>query len=95
MTMAGFYPQGSGELQAQIPGSARPRPLKLTKRGPVRSIRGLSAVGNLPWEIAERQRRQALRRLRNLLPDIGKNREKSGQTTFHREKSGQTRMALT
>jgi RNA 3'-terminal phosphate cyclase (ATP) len=70
MTMAGFYPQGGGELQAQIPGGARPKPLKLTKCGPLRSIRGLSAVGNLPREIAERQRRQALRRLLNLLPDI-------------------------
>jgi len=70
MTMAGFYPQGGGELQARIPGGARPRPLKRTKRGPVRSIRGLSAVGNLSREIAERQRRQALRRLQNLLPDM-------------------------
>jgi RNA 3'-terminal phosphate cyclase (ATP) len=70
MTMAGFYPQGSGEPQAQIPGVARPKPLRLTKRSPLRSIRGLSAVGNLPREIAERQRRQALRRLLNLLPDI-------------------------
>jgi RNA 3'-terminal phosphate cyclase (ATP) len=70
MTMAGFYPQGGGELQAQIPGGARPRPLELTKRGPLRSIRGLSAVGNLPREIAERQRRQALRRLHALLPDM-------------------------
>ncbi|MEA3276670.1 MAG: RNA 3'-terminal phosphate cyclase [Pseudomonadota bacterium] len=70
MTMAGFYPQGGGELQARIPGGVRPEPLKLTKRGPVRSIRGLSAVGNLPREIAERQRRQALRRLQNLLPDM-------------------------
>jgi RNA 3'-terminal phosphate cyclase (ATP) len=70
MTMAGFYPQGGGELQAQIPGGARPEPLKLTKRGLLRSIRGLSAVGNLPREIAERQRRQALRRLQTLLPDM-------------------------
>ena len=69
MTMAGFYSQGGGELQAQIPGGARPRPHKLIKRGPVRSIRGLSAVGNLPREIAERQRRQALRRLHRILPD--------------------------
>jgi len=38
--------------------------------GPVRSIRGLSAVANLPREIAERQRRQALRRLRDLLPEV-------------------------
>jgi RNA 3'-terminal phosphate cyclase (ATP) len=70
MTMAGFYPQGGGELQAQIPGGACLKPLKLTERGPLRSIRGLSAVANLPREIAERQRRQALLRLQNLLPDI-------------------------
>ena len=70
MTMAGFYPQGGGELQAQIPGGIRPTPLRLTERGPVRSIRGHSAVANLPREIAERQRRQASRRLRNLLPDM-------------------------
>ena len=70
MTMAGFYPQGGGELQARIHGGVRPEPLRLTKRGPVRSVRGLSAVGNLSREIAERQRRQALRRLQNLLPDM-------------------------
>jgi len=70
MTMAGFYPQGGGELQAQIPGGARPTPLRLTERGPLRAVRGLSAVANLPREIAERQRRQTLRGLHNLLPDI-------------------------
>jgi len=70
MTMAGFYPQGGGELQAQIPGCSHPMPVKLIERGPLRTVRGLSAVANLPREIAERQRRQALRRLRNLLPEI-------------------------
>jgi RNA 3'-terminal phosphate cyclase (ATP) len=70
MTMAGFYPQGGGELQARIPGGARPGPLSLTERGPPCAVRGLSAVANLPREIAERQRRQALRRLRILLPDM-------------------------
>jgi hypothetical protein len=70
MTMAGFYPRGGGELQAQIPGETRPTPLRLTERGPLRTVRGLSAVANLPREIAERQRRQALRRLRNLLPEV-------------------------
>jgi len=70
MTMAGFYPQGGGELQAQIPGGIRPTPLRLTERGPLRAVRGLSAVANLPREIAERQRRQAVRWLQDLLPDI-------------------------
>ena len=70
MTMAGFYPRGGGELRAQIPGCSRPIPKRLIERGPLRAVRGLSAVANLPREIAERQRRQALRRLRNLLPDV-------------------------
>ena len=69
MTMAGFYPQGGGELQALVPGGARPTPLQLGQRGPLRAVRGLSAVANLPREIAERQRRQALSRLHRLLPE--------------------------
>ena len=70
MAIAGFYPRGGGELQAQIPGAAHPRPLTLTERGPLRAVHGMSAVANLPREIAERQRRQALRRLHNLLPEL-------------------------
>jgi len=74
LTMAGFYPQGGGEVQARIAGAARPTPLQLTERGPLVAIRGVSAVANLPREIADRQRSQALRRLRALStgvePDI-------------------------
>jgi RNA 3'-terminal phosphate cyclase (ATP) len=70
MAMGGFYPQGGGELQAQIPGCSRPTPVSLIERGPLRTVCGLSAVANLPREIAERQRRQALRRLRGLLPEV-------------------------
>jgi RNA 3'-terminal phosphate cyclase (ATP) len=68
--MAGFYPQGGGELRARIPGGARPGPLRLTERGALLGIRGLSAVANLPREIAERQRSQALRRLRGIAPQV-------------------------
>lgn len=70
MTMAGFYPEGGGELRAQIPGDAKPGPLSLTERGTLRAVRGLSAVANLPREIAERQRRQAMHRLQGLLPEV-------------------------
>jgi RNA 3'-terminal phosphate cyclase (ATP) len=69
LTKAGFYPRGGGELQARIAGSARPSPLHLTERGPLRTVRGLSAVANLPWHIAERQCGRALHRLRAVLPD--------------------------
>jgi len=67
MPLAGFYPQGGGRLQANIPGHARPRALRLSERGPIRRLRGLSAVARLPIGIAERQREEALRRLRPLL----------------------------
>ena len=70
LRMAGFYPRGGGEVQAAIPGGSLPRALKLSERGALRQVRGLSAVANLPREIAERQRRRALRRLRELLPDV-------------------------
>jgi RNA 3'-terminal phosphate cyclase (ATP) len=41
-------------------------PLNLTKRGALKRIRGLSAVANLNVEVAERQRREALRKLGEL-----------------------------
>jgi RNA 3'-terminal phosphate cyclase (ATP) len=68
LTMAGFYPQGGGELRAEIPGAARPLGLELLERGSLRRLRGLSAVANLPLQIAERQRGQALRRLGRRMP---------------------------
>jgi RNA 3'-terminal phosphate cyclase (ATP) len=63
MPLAGFYPRGGGQLVARIPGGARPLPLILTERGALRGVRGLSAVAQLPMQIAERQRDQGLRRL--------------------------------
>ena len=70
LAMAGFYPQGGGELRAQIPGGARPARLELLERGALRRLRGLSAVANLPLEIAERQRARALRRLGSGTPNV-------------------------
>ena len=71
LTRAGFYPPGGGELQAAIPGGARIQGLDLQRRGRLLELRGLSAVASLPLEIAERQRSQALRRLRGLDPQAG------------------------
>lgn len=68
LDMAGFLPEGGGRISAEIPGGARPHGLQLVERGGLRRIYGLSAVANLPPEIAERQRRQALRHLKALLP---------------------------
>lgn len=68
MHRAGFYPQGGGEVEARMGGGARPAALAIEQRGTLRRIRGLSAVANLPMSIAERQRNQAEKRLRLLLP---------------------------
>lgn len=68
--MAGFYPQGGGMLQASLRGDAQPQAIDLSRRGRLRRVRGLSAVANLPEEIAERQRRRALHALRHLAVDV-------------------------
>jgi RNA 3'-terminal phosphate cyclase (ATP) len=64
---AGFYPRGGGLLHANIVPSRHLVPLHLTERGRLLRIRGLSAVGRLDRSIAERQRNQALERLRDLV----------------------------
>jgi len=70
MVMAGFYPQGGGEVRAVVPGGARPGGLELGERGRLLRVRGLSAVANLAAGIGERQRNRALRQLRSLGCDI-------------------------
>ena len=71
LQMAGFYPQGGGQIAAYIPGGSRIHGLRLCARGRLLGIRGVSAVADLPREIAERQRKQALGRLEEIpgLPD--------------------------
>lgn len=63
---AGFYPRGGGIVHADIVPSRHLKPLNLAERGRLLAIRGLSAVGRLDRSIAERQRSQAVDRLRQL-----------------------------
>ena len=63
---AGFYPRGGGLLHANIVPSRHFSPLRIGERGRLLTIRGLSGVGRLDLSIAERQRKQALERLREL-----------------------------
>lgn len=63
LDLAGFYPQGGGIVQAAIEPAAAITPLRLTERGALKGIRGVSLVANLDMSIAERQRDRALRRL--------------------------------
>ncbi len=67
LNMAGFYPRGGGEIECVIKPAAEPiLPIQLTERGAVRRLRIISAIGQLPLEIAERQKRQAEKRLAGL-----------------------------
>ncbi|MBZ5699763.1 MAG: RNA 3'-phosphate cyclase [Acidobacteriia bacterium] len=60
---AGFYPRGGGRVLATVWPVSRLSPLCLTNRGPLKRIRGISAVANLNQSIAERQKVQALKQL--------------------------------
>ena len=60
---AGFYPRGGGRVVAMVRPASRISPLCLTNRGPLKRIRGISAVANLDLRIAERQKVQAIKRL--------------------------------
>lgn len=60
---AGFYPQGGGQITAEIQPIKSINPLNLIERGNFKQIRGYSAVANLTRKIAVRQRQQVLRRL--------------------------------
>ncbi|HHT9141354.1 MAG TPA: RNA 3'-terminal phosphate cyclase [Candidatus Tripitaka californicus] len=63
MPRAGFYPRGGGSLIANIRPGGVIKPFILEDRGRLVSVRGISAVGNLPISIAERQKAQAEKRL--------------------------------
>jgi RNA 3'-terminal phosphate cyclase (ATP) len=64
MRRPGFYPRGGGIVQADVQPCVRLNGLHLPERGPVTRVTGFSAVANLPDEIAGRQARQAVKRLR-------------------------------
>ena len=66
MPRAGFFPPGGGVLRATIPGTAKVADLHLPERGRLLGVRGLSAVANLPTEIADRQRGRAAKMLADL-----------------------------
>ena len=66
LNTAGFYPRGGGRVVAMVRPASRLSPLCLTNRGPLKRIRGISAVANLDLGVAQRQKAQSLRRLSNL-----------------------------
>jgi RNA 3'-terminal phosphate cyclase (ATP) len=70
LEQAGFYPSGGGRIHSVIRPTKTISPLSLTQRGRLLRIQGISAVGNLPVSIADRQERQAILRLHKL-PELG------------------------
>ncbi len=65
--VAGYYPIGKGEIEAEVRPSARPlRPLDLKARGRLVEVSITSAASNLPVSIAERQVAGALSALKSL-----------------------------
>ena len=63
----GWYPRGGGEIQLKINPVHELKPISLVSRGPRKKIRGLSVVSSLPKHVADRQKDQALKRIREEL----------------------------
>jgi RNA 3'-terminal phosphate cyclase (ATP) len=60
ITSWGWYPMGGGQVSARITPARTLTPFKLTERGRLLRITGISAISNLPYHIATRQRSRAL-----------------------------------
>jgi RNA 3'-terminal phosphate cyclase (ATP) len=63
----GWYPRGGGKIQLKINPIHELRPISLLNRGPLKKIRGLSAISNLPKHVADRQKEHALKRIQEEL----------------------------
>lgn len=66
----GFYPKGGGKVRFQIKPIKALKPHNFMERGSIRALRGISAVGNLPLSIAERQKNSLISILSELNPEI-------------------------
>ena len=63
----GFYPKGGGRIRLKINPVRELKPITLVDRGSLKKIRGISAISNLPGDVADRQKEQALKRIRREL----------------------------
>ena len=67
LVRAGFYPKGNGKIIAELHPYAGPvESIDMVERGVVDKIYGISAVANLPQDLAKRQKTHTERRLRPL-----------------------------
>ncbi len=67
----GFYPRGGGRVKIKFYPAQKLKAIKLTKRGDVKSIHGISIAGRLPEHVAERQAKAAEEYLRQKGFDVG------------------------
>jgi len=63
----GWFPKGGGKIQVKINPIDELKAFSLVERGPLKKIRGLSAICKLPKQVAERQRDDVLRRIEKAL----------------------------
>jgi RNA 3'-terminal phosphate cyclase (ATP) len=70
LEQAGFYPRGGGLVKATTQPIQRPTPIHAAQRGAFKRISGISAVANLNMQVAERQRRRAVNRLKPLCEHV-------------------------
>ncbi len=66
----GFYPKGGGKVRAIIFPVKEPKPLRITERGTMISLKGYSGVGNLPLSIAERQKNALVEKIYSEIHDL-------------------------
>lgn len=59
----GFYPKGQGQVKITFHPAEKLNSVKLLERGKIKSIKGISVVGSLPEDIAERQANSAKKNL--------------------------------
>jgi len=63
----GFFPQGGGRIRLKINPVQELKPVSLIGRGSLKMIRGISAISNLPKQVAKRQKEQVLKRIQGEL----------------------------
>ncbi len=66
----GFYPEGGGRIWAEIDPASETKAVVIREQGRPLSIRGVSAVSNLPLGIGERQERSVVETLGDLPVEI-------------------------
>jgi RNA 3'-terminal phosphate cyclase (ATP) len=66
----GFYPKGGGKIRAVLFPADSVRPVRITDRGRMISLKGYSGVGNLPLSIAERQRKGLMEKVHREIGDL-------------------------